>query len=143
MMETQTAGKVELRIPSRPEFVGVARLAVAAVASRMGFTFDDIEDIKVSVGEALANAIQHAAEEARPQDEVVVCCWLDPEELVIEVRDRGRGFDPDTARQAARGDELAESGLGLLLIESLMDEVEFQARPDQGTQVRMVKRRTR
>lgn len=138
-MTTETASKVELRIPARPEFVSVARLAVSAVASRMEFKYDDIEDIKLVVGEACTNAIQHALDESRPQDEVVICCWPSAEELIIEVRDKGKGFDPVSVRKEAEEGTLSERGLGLLLIESLMDEVEFQSTPASGTQVRMVK----
>jgi serine/threonine-protein kinase RsbW len=142
-MTQTTSGEVELRIPPRPEFVGVVRLTVSAVASRLGFGFDDIEDIKVAVGEALTNAIQHAAEDARPDDDVVVSCRMGADELTIEVRDRGKGFDPEQVRLAEAGEGPPESGLGLLLIETLMDQVEFETRPDRGTQVRMIKRRTR
>ena len=43
-----------------PEFVRVVRLAVMGVASRMPFSYDDIEDIKLAVSEACNNAILHA-----------------------------------------------------------------------------------
>ncbi|MHB8146557.1 MAG: ATP-binding protein, partial [Vulcanimicrobiaceae bacterium] len=54
------ANVVELRIPSRAEWVALARLTVATVASRLHFSIDEIEDIKLSVAEACTNAIQHA-----------------------------------------------------------------------------------
>jgi anti-sigma regulatory factor (Ser/Thr protein kinase) len=52
-------GIVRLEIPARAEWVAVARLAVAAVASRQRFSVDDIEDIKLAVAESCTNAIQH------------------------------------------------------------------------------------
>ena len=52
--------KVELSIPSISEYVGVARLAVAGVASRLKFTHEEIEDIKIAVSEACTNAVQYA-----------------------------------------------------------------------------------
>jgi len=141
-MTTATAARVELKIPSRPEFISVARLAVAAVANRMGFDFDDIEDLKVATGEALANAIQHAQLSGRESDEyIVVVCALEAQALVIEVRDSGAGFDPERRRQELEEkEELGEGGMGLLLIEALMDEVDFKTKPGKGTSVRMTKR---
>ncbi|UCH34991.1 MAG: ATP-binding protein [Armatimonadota bacterium] len=139
-MSTTTASRIELKIPSRPEFISVARLAVSAVANRMGFDYDSIEDLKVATGEALTNAIQHAETCGGGGHEIVVCCVIESQSLVIEVQDTGRGFDPEVRRQALEQDELQEGGLGLLLIESLMDEVVFKTKPGKGTLVRMTKR---
>src|SRR2546428_11122785 len=44
--------RIDLKIPGRPEYVVVVRLTAAAVAGRMGLSYDDIEDLKVAVGEA-------------------------------------------------------------------------------------------
>ncbi len=133
--------KVELRIPGRPEFVSVARLAVSAVASRMVFDFEDLDDIKLAVGEACTNAIQHAS--PRQLDEIVIECALQPERLVIEVRDRGVGFDPSGCPKEVEPEELPSHGYGLLLIQALMDEVECKSSPGEGTLVRMIKRVTK
>lgn len=132
--------RVELKIPSRPEFISVVRLAVAAVANRMGFNYDDIEDLKVATGEALTNAIQHAEGRVQAADEIVVICIMEPRALVVEVCDKGEGFDPEARRRELERGELQEGGLGLLLIESLMDEVRFQTKPGEGTLVQMIKR---
>ena len=141
MMSATTASRVELKMPGRPEFISVARLAVAAVAARMGFDYDDIEDLKVATGEALTNAIQDAQSRGvAAGEDIVVVCALGERELVIEVSDKGSGFDPDRRRQALEQDELQEGGLGLLLIEALCDKVEFETRPGGGTLVRMTKR---
>jgi serine/threonine-protein kinase RsbW len=138
-MTTTTASRIQLKIPGRPEFIMVARLTVAAVATRMGFDYDDIEDLKVATGEAVTNAIQHGQSADREED-IAIICHIEPQALVIEVRDTGGGFDPELRRQAFEGGELQEGGLGLLLIESLMDDVQFKIRPGRGTMVRMTKR---
>jgi len=134
---------MEMRLPNRPEFVAVARLAVSAVASRMDFDVEAIEDVKVAVGEALNNAIEHGCPTEDGYEMVTLRCELAADELVIIVRDCGDGFDPSSAtRQHPHGEvTLTEGGLGMLLIEALMDEVDFTSTPGAGTQVRMVKRR--
>src|SRR2546427_5847438 len=42
--------RIDLKIPGRPEYVVVVRLTAAAVAGRMGPSYDDIEDLKVAGG---------------------------------------------------------------------------------------------
>jgi len=141
-MAACTGCQVELRLPNRPEFVAVARLAVSAVACRMNFDIEAIEDIKVAVGEACNNAIEHGCPASSGSEMIILRCDLEEGALAITVRDSGDGFDPATAtRQRPSGTvTLSERGLGMLLIESLMDEVDFSSSPGDGTQVRMVKR---
>ena len=134
--------EVELRLPNRPEFVAVARLTVSAIASRMAFDIDQIEDIKVAVAEACTNAIQHGCPSLQCENQITLHCHLEGETLTITVLDPGNGFDPETATRVRPGGTvtLSERGLGMLLIESLMDDVCFSSNPGCGTQVRMVKR---
>lgn len=140
-MTASTGCHVELRLPNRPEFVAVARLAVSAVACRMQFSIDDIEDIKVAVAEACTNAIEHGCPASIAPEMITLRCDLEDHALVITVDDPGNGFDPATATRQRHGTmTLTERGLGMLLIESLMDEVDFSSTPGDGTQVRMVKR---
>ena len=133
---------VEMCLPNRAEFVAVARLAVSAIASRMNFDVDDIEDIKVALGEAYTNAIQHGCPSSACTEMITLRCDLEEDALIITVHDPGDGFDPSTAtRQHRHGAVmLTERGMGMLLIESLMDEVTFCSDAETGTQVRMVKR---
>ncbi|MCG4775201.1 ATP-binding protein, partial [Lawsonibacter sp. DFI.5.51] len=49
-----------MTFPAKPEYVGVVRLVVSGIANRMGYTYDEIEDIKIAVSEACGNAVQHA-----------------------------------------------------------------------------------
>jgi serine/threonine-protein kinase RsbW len=141
-MAASSGCHVELQVPNRAEFVGVARLAVSAIAARMGFDVDAIEDIKLAVAEACNNAIEHGCPVTEGAEMITVRCELTDLGLVITVLDPGDGFDPATAtRQHRHGTTtLTERGLGMLLIESLMDEVDFTSIAGDGTQVRMVKR---
>jgi serine/threonine-protein kinase RsbW len=43
--------EIRLVIPATAEFVRLARLTVAGLASRMGFTFDEVEDLRIAVDE--------------------------------------------------------------------------------------------
>src|SRR5437660_10785499 len=78
---------VELKIPAKPEYVGVARLAILGVASRMRFSYDEVEDIRLAVGEACTTAIERANGAQSPSQDVRVRCLIDPTRLVVEVTD--------------------------------------------------------
>jgi serine/threonine-protein kinase RsbW len=127
-------GVVELRIPSRAEWVGVARLAVAGIASRLQFSIDDIEDLKLAVAEACTNCIQHAT----GSDTIIIACRILPDRLTISVTDHGRGTSPEALTPKRPGDQQV-GGLGVFLIRSLMDEVEYEVDPQAGTCLRMTK----
>jgi serine/threonine-protein kinase RsbW len=133
--QTEEVDIVDLRIPCKAEWVALARLSVAAVASRLNFSIDEIEDIKLAVAEACTNAIQHA----HGSPFIEIKCEAVTGSLRLSVRDYGRGTHPEHIHSRDVTDERV-GGLGVFLIRSLMDEVEYDVQPDQGTLLVMVKR---
>ncbi|HZG11165.1 MAG: anti-sigma B factor RsbW [Kurthia gibsonii] len=133
----------EMRVPSKTQYVGIARLAISGLANRIGFSYDDIEDIKIASSEAITNAIQHAYPEAE-QGEVVVGCAIYTDKIEIMIADYGKSFDFEEVREKVgpydeetNAEFIREGGLGLFLIESLMDEVKVLN--DNGVTVFMTK----
>ena len=59
----QVMDYIEMKIPAKPDYLSVIRLTLSGIASRMGYTFEVIEDLKIAVSEACTNAIQHAYSE--------------------------------------------------------------------------------
>ena len=130
-----TLGTVELRIPSKAEWVAVARLAIAAVANRLHFSIEEIEDIKLAVAEACTNCIQHASS----SDQIEITCETHAGGLTVHVRDYGIGTAIDE-NQPRRVSEPRVGGLGVFLIRSLMDTVEYDVHPERGTNLVMTKK---
>lgn len=130
-----TLGTVELRIPSKAEWVAVARLAVAAVANRLHFSIEEIEDVKLAVAEACTNCIQHAT----GGDQIEITCETHANGLTVRVRDYGIGLAPSEIK-TPQISEPRVGGLGVFLIRSLMDSVEYDVDPQRGTNLVMTKK---
>ncbi|SFE67350.1 ATP-binding protein [Peptostreptococcus sp. D1] len=125
--------KISMKLTSNPNFVSVIRLTVSGIASKIGFSFDEIEDLKVSISEACTNAIKHSKEEL-----FEINFYIYEDKLSIEVIDDGVGYDEDSVEDP---DPLnpKTSGLGLFIIKTLMDEVEVKTCEDCGTVIKMTK----
>lgn len=128
---TESYDYIEMKIPSKPEYVGIIRLTLSGIASRMGFNYDEIEDLKIATSEACTNAVQHAYKN-NENGEVLVGFGLYKNKLEVMVADEGESLDFQQARDSAGPYQandsvefLREGGLGLYLIETLMDEVKI------------------
>lgn len=134
--------QVDITIPSISEYVGIVRLAISGIATRMDYSIEEIEDIKIAVSEACTNAVQYAYDPKIP-GKVDVQCRLYPDKLEITVIDHGSGFDIDAVISGRKPkDESPDKlglGLGLTFIRSLMDEADFTSVPGKGTTIRMAK----
>lgn len=139
MAADKQSAVVELRIPCRPEFVGVARLAILGVASRMPLSYDEVEDVRLAVGEACTTAVERAAKANKTDTQIVIRTEISDSTLTIDVIDE-MGREPAApAGNAESLEELDEESLGALLMELLVDEVKVESTPEGGTRVRMTK----
>ena len=124
---------ISMNMSVNPDFVSVIRLTLSGVASRIGISLDDIEDMKVCVSEACTNAIKHSK-----KDEFQVKFYVYPDRLTIEVLDDGIGYDVDSLASPDLKNPKT-SGLGIFIIKTLMDEVEIKSCDKCGTIIKMTK----
>ncbi len=140
-LRPMTSGSsVEVRIPSRLGFEKVAMSTAAAMAKLMGFTEDRVEDLKTAVAEACINAIEHG-NHMDATIPVGVMLSMFPGELEVKVLDDGNGMHrtptkPDIDRKMT-GEEEAR-GMGMFLIQALVDEVEWVPKSKGQSFVRLV-----
>ncbi len=127
--------QIKISLPGKPEYVSIARLTASVIANQMGFNIDDVEDIKVAVGEACNNAVLHGKS---PEEVFEIQFEIQAGRMIIEVRDNGNGFDMDEYQAPELG-ELKENGLGIFIMKTLMDEVDFIPVENNGTTIRLVK----
>tara|TARA_Y100001935_G_C17310962_1_gene516171 strand:+ start:7113 stop:7589 length:477 start_codon:yes stop_codon:yes gene_type:complete len=137
---------VEFSIPCMSDYVGVVRLAVSGLATRMNFSIEEIEDIKIAVSEACTNSVQYAFDQ--PENERVFISFnLFKDKLEIIVKDNGKGFELSnlerTPIEERNLDDIDENvprlGLGITFIKSLMDETNITSEPGKGTTIQMAK----
>lgn len=136
--------KVVLVVPAEAEFVGIVRLAVSGIASRMGFGVGDIEDIKVAVSEACTNVVQHAYRDTVGPGSITVEALLRKDHLDLIIEDGGLGFNYES-HQTGSASETATSpagGLGITFMKTLMDEVHYAHNEPHGTRVHLIKNLT-
>jgi serine/threonine-protein kinase RsbW len=121
---------VRLNLASRPENVFLVREMLSGVAETVDLDRNDLRDIRTAVTEACNNVVLHAYEGAEGPLEVEVYAPLHTLEAVV--RDRGTGLQLQA--QAADG---TPTGLGLLIIQALVHNVNFRETPGDGSEVRM------
>lgn len=86
--------EIDLSLPARAAYARVARLAVAALASRLGYTYDDIEDLRIAVGEAFSLLVD---DDPREGGRIGLRCDVDGGAMAIELwRDDHRRTSPVT-----------------------------------------------
>lgn len=130
----------KIEMASLSENIGFARLSVATFAAQLNFTLAQIEEIKVVISEAVSNSIIHGYQN---KSEGVVVLRLqneDDEKLIIEIEDFGVGIENiEEAMQPSYSTTEERMGLGMVFMNSFMDEMEVRSKVNEGTVVRLAK----
>jgi len=140
-MSKPKSTNVEVRLPSRMGFEKVAMSTAASVAKLMGFPEDRVEDLKTAVAEACINAIEHG-NQMNEKLSVGVVLSAGDDELEVKVIDDGKGMNKTQAKpdidKKMHGEE-DPRGMGMFLIQALVDEAEWVAGTDgKSSYVRLV-----
>lgn len=126
----------ELCVPATVEALAHTRTRVVELLEPLRVPEAVAYDIKVAVGEALANAVRHGSPHG-PEDHVCVDVVAYPDRVVVQVKDSGGGFDGDSS---CADDVYASGGRGVMFMRALMDRVEFTRCDGEGTRVTLTKR---
>jgi serine/threonine-protein kinase RsbW len=136
----KTGSCVEVRLPSELGFEKVALSTAASMALLMGFSKDRVEDLKTAVAEACINAIEHGNQLDNSLTVDVILSSTD-DELEVKVIDDGGGLTETPASPDMDKKMLGEEdprGMGMFLIQALVDEAEWHQGPPGKSFVRLV-----
>jgi serine/threonine-protein kinase RsbW len=134
---------VEARLPSRVESIRSVSDMVIKYARRARLDEQDTYQCKLAVDEACSNIIRHAYGDD-PTGEFAVSVRIATGVCEIQLTDYGEPYDPQEIPPPAMGSTIEDAqpgGLGLYLIRSVMDEVNYTPGPE-GNKLVMVKRRS-
>ncbi|NLW08958.1 MAG: anti-sigma F factor [Firmicutes bacterium] len=131
---------LQVKFPSLPENISLSRVIVASFAAQLDFTLNELEEIRVAVSEAVSNCIIHGYPGNR-EGEIHLELAINRGMLEIVVVDYGRGIeDLALAKTPAYSTDPERMGLGLVFMESFMDEMVLESEPGKGTRVVMRKK---
>ena len=133
-----TEQRVSYTLDSTLETVDSAEQTASRIAAEAGFDEEEVMRISMAVREAAVNAVLHG-NAYDPNKKVNVDFVSDAKDLVITIRDQGKGLDLEKIPDPLAPENLLKtSGRGIFLIRSFMDEVEIH--PTQaGTEIKLIK----
>ena len=133
--------EVKIQLESRSVNEGYTRLAVSSFAAQLDPTVEEINDIKTSVSEAVANCIVHAYKNKVGKIYITVRIF---ENSVVEIKIRDKGCGIENIEQAMQplytslgGDR---AGLGFTVMENFSDKIKVRSRVNVGTTVTIIKK---
>lgn len=130
-----------LKIDSKTDQLVAVRDFVSRAAYASGFSDEEVSKIALAVDEACTNVIKHAYQ-FDPKQRITVTVKEKDDDFEITIMDNGRQFDPRRIKQPDMKEYLSSyrrGGLGVYLMKSLMDKVEYDIEPGKRNQVRLVK----
>ena len=134
-----------MRIKSRTERLIDVRKFVSEAAEQFGFDDEQVSKIALAVDEACTNVIKHAYK-FDPNHTLSIKIHPHNREFEVLITDHGKSFNPNAIKLPDMEEYLSHyehGGLGVYLMKSLMDKVEYDIEPGKKNQVRLVKYLTR
>ena len=141
--ENKILNTMRLEFASISENESFARGTVAAFASQVNPTLDEINDVKTAISEAVTNCVVHAyAKNKKATNKIVVECDLYADALTVSITDFGMGIpNIEKAMQpfyTTKPDE-ERSGMGFTVMQSFMDTLKVVNNQGGGTTITMQK----
>lgn len=125
---------VSIKIPAKPEYVGVVRLVMAAFAALLNFDQESVEDIKTAISEGCTSAILQSQLSDRIESRNVrITSGIGDNKLIIDIN-----YSSKESAEAWKG-QVYEGDLGLSIITTLMDRVEVIRESRENVTLRLIK----
>ena len=132
---------LNLKIKSQTEKLSMVREFVSEAAREFGFDDESVNKIALAVDEACTNIIKHSYEFASNKD-IDIAISANDSKFKVVISDHGKGFNPETVKVPDMREYLSKykkGGLGMYLMKSLMDSVEYKIVQGKKNEVHLVK----
>jgi anti-sigma regulatory factor (Ser/Thr protein kinase) len=129
---------LKMTLPKVPDIELVALAGLDHLAHHLGIPEESIGEAKLVVTEAIINGLEHTGDETPA---VNVEFTMTTRELVVHVRDYGKGFDPSSVEDPELEKKLGTGhrrGWGLKVMRSLSDDFKIES-GDTGTKITIKK----
>ena len=138
--------QAEIKLPSKSIYLSVALNFVREVALSSGLKANEIDFLVLATEEACSNSIEHAYD-ANEEGFFRLTLEISLQSITLSLCDRGLPFDYSLTPKyepPAEGDlgKAGTRGLGLFLIEKLVDSVEWINHGMAGKELRLIKKRS-
>lgn len=137
------SAKISLNIGDSLDELQAVRAAVEELAETESWSSEWTFQVNLALEELAVNVMSYAYDDENSR-EIEITLSSDADTLTIEITDNGRPFDPLHDAPApdleAALDERTVGGLGLHLVRTLMDEVEYRREQDRN-HLTLVKRK--
>lgn len=131
---------IKMTFPNRLSYSFIIQSFVREIAKMIGFASDSLEQIDIAIEEAVSNIMVHASDEENPTFDII--CEKIAGGIKITLKEKGIPFDPDHIKKFELSkalEDLPTSGLGIYLIQKMMDELSFHNLGPQGKETVMIK----
>jgi serine/threonine-protein kinase RsbW len=124
-------GRFEIQVPGHTRHLGVVRKFFETVVDEhdeIRFGTSEIHEIQLVLQEACINVIRHSHPDGRSEP-VRVRFLFDERGMIVEIIDRGKGYDPESVPEP-RPEDLQEGGYGVFIMKQAMDRVDTRRDED-------------
>ena len=133
----RTSKEISITIASNLKELSRIEKLSGQIAKKMSLSDDQHDNLSIAVTEAVGNAIVHGNKKD-PKKKVYITFHLEEDRVKVTVTDEGKGFNPDALTDPLDPKYIMkESGRGIFILKSLMDDVSFTFSP-KGTTIHFV-----
>ena len=137
---------IELKVPSNPKMMRLVRRNVTAASELVGFNDKDVKAITLAVDEGCTNIIRHCYKSV-PNGIIIVRIRMYSNRIEIVLKDFGDEVDLKRLEKCRKEvlvkledpESVSPGGLGVMLIHSVMDKVQYKTSQELGTVLRLIK----
>ncbi|MFH0761625.1 MAG: ATP-binding protein [Bacteroidota bacterium] len=131
---------IQMTFPNKMSYSFMVQTFVREIAKEAGFAGDELMQIDIAIEESVSNVMKHTSDEGNPTFDII--CEKIPGGIRIRLKEMGIPFDPEQIKKfeiTKNLDTIPTTGLGIYLIQKMMDDLSFRNLGMHGKETVMIK----